>query len=121
MLEEEEKDVARALSEYTTDTREVHPDDFTPIRVLYQTYRDHIARFLNDPTSPDPLDIRSFGAALMRVFPDLDDYDPAIGGNPNKVRRRYHGKKMWGYMGLKGPLSLRTHGIPGRPKHDYED
>lgn len=117
----EEEDVQRALREYTADPNESHPADFVPLKVLYRVYRDYIGQFIRYPDDPDTLSIRQFGAALLRVFPELDDYDPDIKRNPNKVQRRYHGKKAWGYIGLSGPLSVRTRDEPGRPSNDPGD
>jgi len=112
----EEEDVAAALREYTTDPDVVTPRDFVPTHMLYQLYRDYVARYASDPDAPKPLNNRSFGAALIRVFPDLDEKDPETRCNPNRVRRIYNGKQCWGYMGIKGPLSIKSHPGPGRPR-----
>jgi hypothetical protein len=118
MLTGEEEDVARALREYTADPEQVHPADFVPTSVLYQAYRDYVGQFTRYPDDPATLNTRQFGAALLRVFPDLDEWDEDLKRNPNRVQRRYHGKKKWGYLGVKGPLSIRTQDEPGRPRRD---
>jgi hypothetical protein len=120
-LTEEEEDVRHALSEYTANPLKVNARDFVPTQVLYGVYRRWVAQFVRYPDDPDTLSLRQFGAAFLRVFPDLDDYDPEIGRNPNQVRRMYHGQQLWGYMGLRGPLSVRSHIMPGRPPHDVGD
>lgn len=120
-LTPEEEDVQRALHEYTADPTRVSPADFVPISVLYSVYRRYVGQFVRYPDDPDTLNLRSFGAALLRVFPDLDDWDPDLKQNPNKVRRTYHGKRMWGYMGMWGPLSIESRDMPGRPSRDPGD
>ena len=104
-LTEEEFDVQQALREYTADPDVAHPNDFVPTEVLYRIYRDYAARFASDPDAPKPLTKRQFGAALLRVFPDLDERDPELGDCICHVRRTYDGKLKCGYRGLSGPLS----------------
>lgn len=121
VLTDEEEDVEWALQQYTADPEVAHPDDFVPTKVLYRIYCRAMREYSRDPDANEPLDISSFGATIPRVFSDLDNADPELGDNPNKVRRRYHGKLMWGYRGLKGPESVRTRDYVGRPPKDPED
>jgi len=107
LLTDEEYDVQNALHEYTDDPDEVDFHDFVPTTVLYQVYRDYAAHFATDPYAPPTLTIRQFGAALLRVFPNLDEIDPQTKKNANRVQRRVNGKRVWGYQNFKGPLSIR--------------
>lgn len=117
----EEEDIQRALKDYTADPDKAHPDDFVPTKVLHDTYCRYARQMAGDPDTPPPLNISSFGAALMVVFPDLDNRDPETGHNDSKVRRTYHGKPMWGYRGIVGPESVRTRDYVGRPSKDPRD
>lgn len=118
----EEEDVAAALREYTADPDKTDARDFMPSKLLYQIYREYVAHTSNDPGSPGMLGPAQFGAALIRVFPDLDDWrEPGQRLCNAKVRRRINKKRVWGYQGMKGPLSIRTQTEPGRPPLEQPD
>jgi hypothetical protein len=112
-LTPEEFEVQQALNkaEYRFDPYQVQM--FVPTKVLFQVYRRYIAglRYRGDGYDvPVDLSIRQFGAALNRVYPE-----------PEKVRRTWHGKRCWGYLGIIGPETLQTQDERGRPRHDTED
>jgi len=109
-LSPEEFEVRESIAEagYTFD--EMDLESFVPTDVLYRVYRNWITarqQFrLQQDEPPDDLNPRQFGAALNWVF-DLED---------RKVRRRWHGKKKWGYLGFTGPEARPTRDCPGRPR-----
>lgn len=122
-LTDEEWEVQQALKDYTYNPEDIRA--FVPTRVLYATYRRHAAQQqFRDPTTAT-LTQQQFGVALGRVFgfKELgvvanDDY----GRHPNRVRRTWHGKQMWGYLGLVGPETIYSRDAPGRPiTSDVED
>ena len=95
----EERDVQAALAEYITEG--ATEADWVASYMLYSIYLrwrgEHRWRY--DPDHPERLTRRQFGRAIRRVFPDV-----------KRCRRRYHGKQAWGYCGLFGPESTRSHG-----------
>jgi hypothetical protein len=116
-LTPEEQEVQRALSDYVHLDNGASITDFVPTRILYQLYREYRVRFTDEYSDAVELTPRQFGAALCRVYPHLDDDREA-----HRVRREYAGKRMWGYIGLKGPLSIKARDQAGRPQtHDVED
>ena len=115
-LTEEEEDVMRALSDYTMDpAKGASTDDFVSIDALYQRYLDYMRFYCNDPDSGEPMDRRCFGAALRRVFPELEDNDPDARHPQSsyKVRRMYDGRRRWGYFHMLGPESVKSRDEPG--------
>jgi len=122
-LTDEEIEVQQALKDY-----EWQPDNhqaFVPTRVLYQVYRRYIAQLAwREPTTTN-LSMQQFGVVLGRLFPFEDEgvmANERPGRHPNRVRRTYHGRRMWGYLGLVGPETITSRDQPGRPKtSDVED
>lgn len=119
VLTPEEQDVAQALRVYKTLDQGADVNDFVPTFVLYRVYRDYVARFTHPSEQVGTLTIRQFGAALVRVIPHLEeaDWDGKKWKPVYKAQRQYHGRKCWGYCGLKGPDSLRTLDEVGRPSN----
>lgn len=106
-LTDEEWEVAQALKEYIWQ-----PDqrlDFTPIMEMYNCYRRYVGRQAYRDPFTQTLSVRQFGAALQRIYP-FDEEGP----NPFKVRRTYHGKRVWGYLGLVGPLTIQSRDVCGK-------
>lgn len=106
VLTDEEWEVQQALVEYKWE-----PDNllaFTPTRVLYRLYRQYIAGISFRETETT-LSRQQFGVALRRVYPFEDE-----GPDPYKVRRRWHGRKMNGYLGLVGPETIESKDTVGR-------
>lgn len=118
-LTAEETEVEKALVHYETvlDNGDIDLTEFVPTRVLYATYRhfraDRLARcsqYVVDPDlEPVPLTVRQFGAALRRVWPDMEAYH---------VRRRCHGVQVRGFVGVRGPDSCTVRDDVGRPRRD---
>jgi hypothetical protein len=114
-LTPEEDDVQTALAFYTDEEGKADLRDFVPTRILWETYEAWINQFVRTPEDPATLTRRQFGAALARVFPELED-------RSRRVKRTYEGRVEWGYVGLKGPRSIRSHEHSGRPsKHVNND
>jgi len=113
----EEVDVLAALKLYTDNTEDGRADlfDFVSTKVLYERYIKHYDQWVDTWDAPERLSIRQFGAALRRVFPELESDET------RRVRRRYAGRMAWGYIGMKGPESIRLHKNPGRPKVKHGD
>lgn len=108
-LTEEERDVGLALKAYRFEPHRV--DMFVPVLCLHRTYLRHLSMQGGTGFDSDELGIRAFGAAIRRVFPFDDE-----GSDPYFVRRWYNGKRLWGYLGLVGPMTKPTHSGPGKPK-----
>lgn len=101
-----------SLSEYTTTGATAF--DFVPSCVLYRTYLTFLHRFVRDNDSPDILNTRQFGVALVRV----------LGLEGRRVRHQIAGKQVWGYTGILGPGSIVLSGRMGNPKwrkHDIDE
>lgn len=98
----EEWEVSRALAEYTDEPENAHTNDFVPTAILYATYREWKEQ---NPSDVGTLPLSHFGIALRRLFPDI-----------KKVQRWCKGQKCCGYRCLKGPLSIRTNNVAGRPR-----
>jgi hypothetical protein len=114
-LTPEEEDVQRALKDYTDDfdlVDEVH--DFVPTRILYETYLAFIHQSRRFPDDPETLTLRQFGAALLRVFPNLAETDWT--GESSRRRHMVDGRREWGYLGLRGPRSVKVRDDRGRPR-----
>lgn len=104
-LTDEECAVREALREYDFEPENSTLADFVPTSVLYQRYRQHVVKSLDETLVL--LTPGQFGLALQRVFDvDLD----------RKHRRRVCGKAVNGYAFVRGPGSVRTHVNPGRPR-----
>jgi len=84
------------------------PDEvvWTPTQVLYDAYLKWLP--VNAP-SATPLSESYFGRAMHRVL----GVEPAL-----KQFRRYHGKRCWGYVGVKGPGSIIVSKSRGRPTNE---
>jgi hypothetical protein len=104
--------VRQALSGYSDDPEGAEPTDFTPTAVLYAAYCAWCNSFDVFGRDSRFLSVREFGAALVRVFPNLDD---GFRGS-TRTRRRVNGVLTYGYCGLKGPGSVTTYDRPGNPK-----
>jgi len=123
MLTDEEWEVQQALEVY-----EFQPENeraFVPTRVLYAAYRRSIAqRQFRDPMTT-VLSQQQFGVALGRVFSFKETglvANEEGGRHPNRVRRTWHGQRMWGYLGLVGPETIESRDSVGRPRvSDVED
>lgn len=128
MLTEEEKDVQKALlaagyESIDTAPGEVSVDDFTPTAILYRVYRQHVAQFSHPFEDVEILSYRKFGSVMARVFPHLEDQ--FINGRGRltreyRARRSYHGERCWGYLGIKGPESIKSYSEAGRPRHERD-
>jgi hypothetical protein len=105
-LSSEECDIVEALKDYTTNSGIATSQDFVPLFILYDLYkRTHFSfSHLDEAVLLTP---QQFGCAVRRVFPRLES---------NRVRRTYNGRREWGYIGLKGPASVRVNEGPGRPR-----
>lgn len=120
--EPEEADVAMALKDYKgllTSPDEVDLQDFMPTFRLYYLYREYMLRQNLSLEPREVLGPKKFGAALAQVFPHLQDRERSSQTGrlirPHRTRARYHGKTVWGYLGIKGPDSIRVYGERGRP------
>jgi hypothetical protein len=116
-LTPEEVDVKSALRDYVSFSDGATVSDWCPLAPLYRQYLESIADRPYDPEGPDRLNIRQFGAALLRVYPDLDALDEK-GNRVYRVQQTVAAKRVWGYLGLKGPHSLIARESRGRPRHD---
>jgi hypothetical protein len=123
----EEQDVKTAMAQagydsYDTDPT-VDPDDFTPTAVLYRVYRRHVAQYVDPLDDVEVLSRRKFGAVMGVIFPHLEERDihPTRGlVRVNRVQRTYHGRRVWGYLGVRGPESIRARHHRGRPPHEEQ-
>lgn len=120
-LTDEEWEVQQALKDYRWEPD--RDDAFVPTRVLYQVYRQFVGGLQWREAGTSTLSMQQFGVALSRVYP-FHDEGPDAGSDPsrppNRVRRTWHGKRMWGYLGLVGPETVATTDQPGRPKRRLE-
>lgn len=111
----EEWEVSKAMEKagYTFDPYDGY--SFTPTYVLHRVYREYVAqsqwRTAYDGVEPVTLNPSQFGIALGTVFGFTRD-------DGFRVQRWYHGQKCWGYIGMKGPDSIETNPLPGRPPKD---
>ena len=113
-LTAEEYEVSMALRKggYKREPQEI--TSFVPTIVLFQVYHRYIGGLqyrIYEDELPQDLGIRPFGAALNRVY-DLD--------RGERLQRRWHGKKCWGYIGITGPEAILTRDEPGRPRYDED-
>lgn len=110
-LTPEEYDVVAVLHEYRTimDEEDAELTDFVPFLTLYEKYLDykHSTHLLSvdDPISPTLTKLQ-FGSALRRVWPGIGEY---------KVKRTINGKRVIGFVGVKGPDSYVVNDGPGKP------
>jgi hypothetical protein len=112
-LTDEELEVSDALIEYRLDTSlpaSVQCRTFVPVKVLYRVYREHVAGRQYREPGVRTLNHLEFGAAIRRIFPLVED-----GPDPFFVRRSYHGRAEWGYLGLTGPECILSNATKGRP------
>lgn len=106
----EEQQVFEALKLYCFDPEKAGFTDFTPTRVLYETYLAYHAQFdyVGGEDFPDRLTETEFGVAVRRVF-HLEDV-------PDRwVRRRVNGRVCKGYLYVRGPGSIVAQTGPGNP------
>jgi hypothetical protein len=102
----EEEQVQAALAAYTFDTDETDALDFMPTAVLYDVYLKYFGQFVKSADRPEMLNPQKFGVALRRVFALTQE---------RQTQRRVMGKPMMGYIGVKGPGSIRSQNGPGNP------
>lgn len=102
----EEQQVFEALRAFTFDPERTRITDFTPTRVMYETYRQFVDSTPDRPDAPEVLNLKQFGAALNRVF-RLDD--------SRWSRRHVGGRRVNGYIFVRGPGSVIAHAGPGNP------
>ncbi len=90
--------------------------------MLYAAYRRYIASVPFREPFATTLNPQQFGIALGRVFSLKESgilANEEQHRHPNRVRRTWHGKAVWGYLGFVGPETVMTASAPGRPqKHD---
>jgi hypothetical protein len=112
----EEHEVAQAMERAGYKHDPYQTASFVPTRVLYQVYLRYIGSLMyrmdDNEGMPQDLSPRQFGAALCRVL-GLERTD--------RIQRRWHGKKCWGYLGIVGPEAIETRDEPGRPRIDADD
>jgi hypothetical protein len=106
----EEEHVYGALGDIEGDPENPDLRYFTPTRILYEKYRRWYCQIDSRwADAPQLLTEEQFGSALRQVYPPLREYG-------RRVRRSYHGKREWGYLGLKGPDAIISIDRRGRPK-----
>jgi hypothetical protein len=106
----EEDQVYGVLAEFEGDPWNPDLRYFTPTRILYEKYRQWYCQIdWRWADAPSLLTEEQFGSALRQVFPQLRDYG-------RRVRRSYHGKREWGFLGLRGPDAIISTDRRGRPK-----
>lgn len=123
----EEEVVREALSDYTDALDKARQRDFVPTAILYQLYLAYVATHGSETDLGLPLPIRHFGGAVQRIFPELGEIDPETGRCFGRTQRHVNGRVVWGYCGLRGPLSVITQTETGgltpfdeRPASDEE-
>jgi hypothetical protein len=110
-LTPEEEEVLQALAPlYTDDPERAALDDFTPTRVLYRAYLDYVNRFDHLPGDPEVLTQHQFGAAIRRAFAELGDH------SDYRVQRTVKGRRVWGFLGITGPGTVKIRTGPGNPR-----
>lgn len=102
----EEEQVAIALRAYTFDHEQASVTDFTPTRVMYETYLRFVDQADNGADAPEVLNEKQFGAALRRAFNI---------GDQRHTRRRIGDQRINGYLFVRGPGSIAVHNGPGNP------
>jgi len=83
-------------------------NSFVPTYILYAAYNAYIHRTTYrevDDTVPANLNPRQFGVSLCWVFSIAPEHH---------VRRKFHGKRKWGYLCWTGPEALITREVRGR-------
>lgn len=109
-LTPEEEEVRQALIQYSDDPDQASLSDFTPSEVLFDTYMNHVNQYARTFKDPAILTRSQLGAAVRRVFANLEAYPHLYG------QRTVNGTRVCGFAGLKGPESTRVQTRPGNPR-----
>ena len=114
-LTPEEIDVQTALKDYTVLETFSFPTEWVASAKLYDTYLTWFNKRLSVNGDAELLKVREFGAALRRVFPQLEDDDErrCCLTPPN-------GKRQLGFLGMRGPGASTINPHRGRPKGSHK-